>query len=115
MCRVVRIRVDRHRQLVLQLNSVAPPVVHIDVGRLVVRVPGIVISVPAKIDLPMLIPRRTWIVGDKRRSALGAYQGCRQSERDEETESDKSSGFAHSEELSMNQPGLSPCDDFRQI
>ena len=55
----------RQRQLVLELNAIAPTVVQVDVGNLVVGLARIVVGDPAKVDFPVMVAGRTGIVGDE--------------------------------------------------
>jgi len=52
-------------QLVFELDAIAPDVIHIDVGHLVVGLGRIMVGDPAQVDFPMPVPGRAGIVGNK--------------------------------------------------
>ena len=58
--------------LIFELDAIAPAVVHVDVGNLVVGLAGIVVGDPAEVDLPVMVAGRAGVVGDKWRPALRA-------------------------------------------
>src|SRR5271156_4507763 len=61
---------DGDRELIFQLNAITQPVVDIEVRHLVRAGCGVPIADPAKIDLPMLVPRSFRIIGPEGRPSL---------------------------------------------
>ena len=85
--RVVGIGSGGKGQLVFELDAIAPAVVQVDVGNLVVRLAGIVVGDPAKVDLPMMIAGCSRVVGNEGRPALRASKCGERKGREEQKNS----------------------------
>ena len=93
-------------QFVLELDAIAPAVIHVDVGDLVIRLAGIMVGDPAEVDLPVMIPGRAGVVGNKRRPALRASTQPRTRQMAQQQQNVKQAAHGKTRSLRETSPGI---------